>query len=144
MAVELISKIALPAQACNLTELRRNVRAVIQNFCHDAEQIDQLVIAINEASMNVIQHAYKNRTDGVIELEIYYNDNLLTFRIIDYADPIDRSALQSPQRDELTPGGLGLQMIREIVDEMHFTNNPDGNGNIMELKVKLKRCESKQ
>ena len=138
MASELTSKIRLPAQASSLKDMRRDIRAAIENICADTEQIDHLVIAINEASMNVIQHAYKDTHGGYIELEIYKDGEQLIFRVIDFAEPIDSSRIKARDTDHIQPGGLGIHIIQAVMDEMHFEHNTDGHGNILEMKVRLK------
>lgn len=137
MAAKLISKIRLPAQASMLKGMRQDVRAAIENVCSDAEHIDHLVIAINEASMNVIQHAYKESNHGDIVLEIYKDNDQLIFNVIDFAKPIDLSKVKPREVNEIIPGGLGLHIIQEVMDEMTFIDNPDGAGNILEMKVSL-------
>lgn len=139
MASELLCKIRLPAQASMLRGLRQNLRTTISRVCSNTEQIDRMIIAINEASMNIIQHAYQDGEPGDIILKIYKDQDELIFHVIDFAHQIDASKLTPQQRkdDEIHPGGLGLLIIDEVMDEMSYIKNTESKGNILEMKIRL-------
>ena len=137
MDSELIAGIFVPALASKLKLVRLEIRAVIESICGDSEYIDHIVIAVNEASMNVIQHAYKDGESGDIMIKIYKNDGHLVFHVIDFAEPIDVAKVKPRDVNELRPGGLGLHIINEIMDEVNFIENKNGKGNILEMKVRL-------
>lgn len=137
MASELIAEIRVPALASKLKAMRQDIRTVIESVCSDAEYIDHIIIAVNEASMNVIQHAYQEGEGGDIVLEIYKTDGQLVFHVIDFADQIDVSMVKPLDMNELRPGGRGLQIIHEVMDEMSFIENANGKGNILEMKIQL-------
>lgn len=143
MASDLIAKIFLPALASKLKAMREEIRTVIESVCSDAEYIDHIVIAINEASMNVIQHAYKEGENGNIVLEIYKDNDQLVFHVIDFADSIEVNKIKPMDMSELRPGGLGLHIIEDVMDEMRFIENENGRGNILEMKVRLNPCVEK-
>jgi len=81
---------------------------------------EQLILAVNEACMNVIQHAYRNASHGTIRLRLVHETGLLRFLIEDDAPCIDPSRVTPRDLSDVRPGGLGVYFIREIMDEMRF------------------------
>ncbi len=98
---------------------------------------DKLVIAVNEACMNVIQHAYKGDDSGEIVLEILNNNNRLLFRLQDYAAPIDLDSVKPRALKDIRPGGLGVHFIQEIMDECEMGHLEGGVGNYLEMIKKI-------
>jgi anti-sigma regulatory factor (Ser/Thr protein kinase) len=81
---------------------------------------EQLVLAINEACMNIIQHAYDGSGEGEIRLSLEWQADRLIIELQDDAPCIDPARVKPRGLDELRPGGLGVHFIREIVDEVAF------------------------
>jgi anti-sigma regulatory factor (Ser/Thr protein kinase) len=81
---------------------------------------EQLVLAINEACMNIIQHAYDGSGDGEIRLSLERHADRLIIELEDDAPCIDPARVKPRPLGELRPGGLGVHFIREILDEMTF------------------------
>jgi anti-sigma regulatory factor (Ser/Thr protein kinase) len=97
------------------------------------ELADKLVIALNEACMNVIQHAYNFDDSGEIMLEILNNDSQVVFRLTDRAKLIDLEKVNPRDLEDVRPGGLGVHFIREIMDECDMGHLPNGEGNYLEM-----------
>lgn len=87
--------------------------------------------------MNVIQHAYGGQSSRDIVLQILHRQDELIFRVIDFAQPVDKRALRARELGELRPGGLGLYIIEQIMDTVHFMPTPPGVGNILEMRKRL-------
>jgi len=100
--------------------------------CSD-ELTDKLVIALNEACMNVIQHAYKFDDSGEIILEIFNNGTQIVFRVTDRAELIDLDKVKPRDLDDVRPGGLGVHFIREIMDDCDMGHLQNGEGNYLEM-----------
>ncbi|MCP4407252.1 MAG: ATP-binding protein [Gammaproteobacteria bacterium] len=126
-------------QACpeQLQEVRRLVRAISEKKGCDADLIDGIVLAVDEASANVIKHGYEMKNAGDIILEIFYSRGELVFRLTDYAKPVDLKGLQSRKLDDIRPGGLGIHLIRAIMDEYGYLKSPRGVGNVLEMRKKI-------
>ncbi|HSR62545.1 MAG TPA: ATP-binding protein [Gammaproteobacteria bacterium] len=94
---------------------------------------EKMVLAVNEACMNIIQHAYKGDYSREIVLEILNNDNHIKFRITDHAEPVDLSCVKPRDLDDLRPGGLGTHFMQEIMDECAMGHLEGGRGNYIEM-----------
>lgn len=104
---------------------------------------EQLVLAVNEACMNVIQHAYHETAGKQIRLRVSREPDLLRFTIEDDAPCIDPGCVKPRDLSDVRPGGLGVHFIREIMDEMHF-HACGTRGNRLELVKRLDRTETAQ
>ena len=78
-----LAELRFPARAEHLQKLRAAVRTAAQQCGCDPSLTDQLILAVNEAAMNIIQHAYRDAPTGEIILEIHNNGTELVFRLLD-------------------------------------------------------------
>ena len=116
------------AEPCRLKLLRSVVHdaALVAGF--HGQDADNVVLAVNEACMNVIQHGYKNDPHGEIRLSIHRSDDALIFRLQDDAPCVDENKVCSRDLEDIRPGGLGVHFIHKIMDEAGFLEcGHDGN-----------------
>jgi len=132
--VELTSDIRL------LASIRSLVRTYFRDSGIDAERIVELVLAVDEACSNAMRHAYEGRTDGRIVLELSSDRGTVDVMLHDDGTPapperIARKPLEQPKSlDDLTVGGLGVQLIYEVFDEVEYRQGKDrGNTILMRL-----------
>ena len=111
------------------------------------ELIDQLVVAVNEACMNIIQHAYAGDENGTFRLELIRDEDELIVRLIDFAPAIDKSSVKPRDLDDVRPGGLGVHFIQTLMDAVEFLDSGSPTGNILQMKKRIEwdhRCNTKQ
>ena len=132
----------LTARAENLRTLRQRVCDALLGAGCARETTRMLVLAVNEACMNVIQHGYRGDPEGEIDLRILNNDGELEFQLRDSAAPVDPESVVPRPLDSLRPGGLGTHFIREIMDDYRFLAPAGGRGNLLVMKKRLKAGEA--
>ena len=120
-----------------LRNIRDTIRAVLRENKCPGQFIDDLVLAVNEACANIMQHAYKGKCTGEIILALLRKQDEITVRLTDFAEPVDTSACKSRQLDELRPGGLGVHFMNELMDDVRFLETQAGVGNILLMKKKI-------
>lgn len=125
------------SKPAELQSMRRQVRQVLTRHRCNKACVDRLILAVNEAAMNVIQHAYNFDSSGQIRIDILQKENELIFKLTDFACPIDRSCVKSRDLNELRPGGLGVHFMNEIMDEVKFQDDCKSAGNILLMRKKL-------
>lgn len=125
-----------PSYAQQLKEMRDRVRSAMEERGVDSGIVSHVVIAVNEACMNIIQHAYGEEA-GDIVLELLCEGSELVVRITDFARPVDISRIRSRALEDIRPGGLGVYMMEELMDEVRYMENPQGAGNVLQMKKKL-------
>lgn len=141
----IISQLEFEAQAVNLKVIRNNLRHIFYEFETDKKIADDMVIAINEACMNIIQHAYaadeiKPHNSEKILIIIEKNSTQWRFELIDFATPVDITAIKAKDLNEIRPGGLGLNFINEIMDSVKYENIETDN-NVGNRLVMMKNIE---
>ncbi len=137
MNTEKLVELHFPSRPERLTLVRALVKrsAEIAGCCD--ELADKLVIAMNEACMNVIQHAYNFDESGEIILEILNNEEEIQFRLTDHAEPIDLEKVEPRDLDDVRPGGLGVHFIREIMDHCDMGHLENEKGNYLDVRKSI-------
>ncbi|OGI48701.1 MAG: hypothetical protein A3E57_03380 [Candidatus Muproteobacteria bacterium RIFCSPHIGHO2_12_FULL_60_33] len=134
---ERMIELRFPAQASRLKLLRSVVHDVALLCGGSDETAGKVVLAVNEACMNVIQHAYRNDPSGEISVELLNKHGRLVVRVRDFAPAVDPATVRSRALEDIRPGGLGVHLINEVMDEARFLPPPDGVGNLFEMTKKL-------
>lgn len=137
MKAEQLFEIRFPAIPERLCLVRALVKRTVEVVGCSEDLGEKLVIAVNEACMNVIQHAYKGNDSGEIILQILNNKSQIVFRLMDFAEPIDLDSVKPRRLDEVRPGGLGVHFIREIMDDCEMGHLEKGTGNYLEMRKKI-------
>jgi len=134
-----LERIHFLSKADKLQPLRKFVRelAVKQGCCD--ENLDCMVMAINEACMNVMQHAYDGKDDGEIVIEFWKDEDELLIRIFDYAEKVDLDSIRSRDLEDVRPGGLGVHIIHQVMDSVEYKNQPGITGNVLEMRKQLNK-----
>jgi len=89
---------------------------------------DGICLAVGEACSNIIRHSYKGSPDGIIILKCEMNETGLRISIRDFGEKMDLSHVRPPAADVVQCGGLGLHIIKCIMDEVEFeTTHQMGN-----------------
>ena len=136
-APEQLAKHRFPAYSKQLREVRQLVRDVLQSQGCSGEFVDTTVLAVDEATCNVIRHAYRGDEAGDIIIEILRDGQTLVFHLIDFAPPVETCEIKSRDLNEVRPGGLGVFLIKKIMDTMRFETPPKGAGNMLVMTRKL-------
>lgn len=130
----------------NLDEIRNFVeRAAHELQVPEAATLD-VVQAVDEAATNIILHGY-NGQGGMMEVELDRRNNSLVVCLRDGAPPFDPTSVPPPDLslglEQRLPGGLGLYLMRHLVDEIQY-RMPSEGGNELTLIKKLSIKENHQ
>ncbi len=107
------------------------IRERTQSLGFSPQDFRKIELALEEALVNVIYHAYKGKP-GMIELDCHVSNKKVTFIIKDKGPPFN-PLLQSvriavPESlEEQKEGGLGIVLIRRYMDEVHYAREDAHN-----------------
>jgi serine/threonine-protein kinase RsbW len=103
-------------------------------------------MAADEACTNIVEHAYGDDKAGVIEITVTVRPGRLTVQIVDYGEGFEPSDVPTPafsgDVESLQPGGIGLHLMRQLMDDVRFSFGPDRNQLIMEKYASEERDEA--
>ncbi len=140
MSAEPLLALRFAADPAGLKVVRTRVQEALAGAGCVGKHSAEIVIAVNEACMNVIQHAYKGDSSGEIILEIHNNGDELEFCLTDFAAPVDCDSIKPRPLDEVRPGGLGTHFIREIMDDCVYGHLEGASGNFLRMRKRLESC----
>ncbi|MEP7224810.1 MAG: ATP-binding protein [Actinomycetota bacterium] len=86
-----------------------------------------LKLALTEACSNAVRHAYNEQRSGEVEVRYELLDDKLSVEVVDEGIGFDPEAAVAGAADELDEGGLGISIIRAIVDELDIKSTGSGS-----------------
>ena len=121
----------------DLGRIRRYVHdTAVAGGC-EAEAVDELIVAVNEAIINIVRHGYQNEP-GEIKVIVDCGPELIAVILLDDAPGFDPTLAPSP--DTMLPlqerplGGMGVHMRRAFCDELSYRRLPAGGNELTMLK----------
>lgn len=122
-----------------LERVREFVRKAALKFGFSASDAEKIVLATDEACANVIRHGYNGEPSHHINLAIEINGSAFAVIIDDAGKSYDLRTHIVPDTHqyfrERQRGGLGIKLIRLLVDEIDYT--VDGSHNRLRLTKHL-------
>lgn len=122
-------------------------RAMISNLAQrlgfNEIQCGQISLAVDETLCNIINHGYDRRDDGRIWIRVWaLEPDPVGIRIVieDEARQVDPASIRSRDLDDIRPGGLGVHLIRETMDDVQFEQRDGGVGMRVTLTKLLPRA----
>lgn len=97
----------------------------------------QIVLACDEATTNVLRHAYHGHP-GPLTIRADLSPTHLTLSITDQASAADPANFRGRELSDLRPGGLGTVIIAKVFDEVHYDTHETGT--TLRLSKKLPSC----
>jgi serine/threonine-protein kinase RsbW len=124
-----------------LDEIRDFVGEIARESGFSDKDVYNIQLATDEAASNIIEHAYENQPDGILELSCGMRGDVMTIILIDHGESFDPSEIPLPDLkadlSERKIGGLGIFLMRKLMDEVSYEPRSD-NSNILTM-TKRKR-----
>ena len=133
-------RIIIPCEKEKLESVRIFVQRQLDTYGLSEIESHKLVLAIDEVCANMIIHSNNCDPNESLELEMKFkkNENII-FVIRDKGESFDINAYKEPSMQEIISskrkGGLGLMLVKRIMDKIEFTT--ENNYNICRLTKKL-------
>ncbi len=108
-----------------VSTLIRHVLTADREFHHE------MITAFGEAFNNIVIHGYRDRTDGILEVEAELGEDSMTLRLSDTGRAFDFEALDPPDLTSMPEGGMGVFMIHALIDEVVYRR---GSPNVLSLR----------
>ena len=125
----------------HLDDIREFVGDIARVGGFSEKDIYNIQLATDEAASNIIEHAYENKSGGVLELSCGMQGDVITIIMTDHGESFDPNEVPLPDlKADLSDrkiGGLGIFLMRKLMDEVHYEPGPD-KGNVLTM-TKRKR-----
>lgn len=123
--------------------IRGLVRAYAAGLGFLEDRVREIVLAVDEACANAIRHSYAGRNDGTVALTLKSSAEWVELELIDAGAPapaekVARRELERPSTETARPGGLGVQLMYRVFDEVVFTPGATRGNHVM---MRLRRPE---
>ncbi|GHU67586.1 histidine kinase [Clostridia bacterium] len=130
-------KMSVPGKPEFVGTVRMTAASVASHTGFDIEAIEDIKVAVSEACNNTVVHACKsNVTEYSVEFESA--ETGLTITVSDEGTGYDVQTYEAPVIGELNEGGLGIFIIRALMDEVDITSKPGTGTNIRMTKYLAK------
>ena len=126
-----------------LRVVRLAVRQVAGVLGFEEKTREMMVLAVEEALTNVIRHSYGGPCDEriVIKLARFDGDSPgrggLDISVRDYGRKVDPETIKGRDLADVKPGGLGVHLIKTIMDEVAYCSAP-GQGMLLQMRKYVK------
>ena len=134
-------RIIMKNEMSEVGRMRGFIFSVCREHDIDEEMVKSLNLAAEECVANVINYAYPKGTRGHVELTAEISGDVLTLVVKDHGIPFDPTQHEEvdvdAELDDRPIGGLGIFLVRSIMDTMEYQRTPDGY-NVLTLSKKIK------
>lgn len=133
-------RVEMLSQPRYLSGARDLVSAVAKRFGFDDTACGQIALAVDEALCNIIRHGYDRDPNRPIWLSIWplgvEKDEPRGIKIVieDLAKQVDPEHIRGRDLDDVRPGGLGVYIIRNVMDEAHYERRDSGGMRLVLIK----------
>ncbi len=131
-------EISIPAKPEFLKIIRAAVSSICQvmGFCD--EDLNNVILAVDESCSNIIKHAYGGPTEKPIQAKINICRDKFEINLRDYGKKADLKKIKPRKLDDVRPGGLGVHLIKSVMDEVVYDNSLE-QGNRLKLVKNIKK-----
>lgn len=116
-----------PRYAC---VARAAITAAVEKLGFPDDACGQVMLAVDEAVTNIIRHGYPDRDDGPIDITFTADESdptraAFTIVVEDEGEQIEPTRIKGRDLDDVRPGGLGVHIIREVMDHVTYAPRTD-------------------
>ena len=120
-----------------LDDIREFVAEIARKAGFSDKEIYAIQLAADEASSNIIEHAYADVDNGTIEIECVFHKGELIIVMRDQGKSFNPSNVLVPNvkadLSERKIGGLGMYLMRKLMDEVSYEAS-NKKGNVLTMK----------
>lgn len=133
-------KLDIPARPEYVVLGRLALAGMLRSRGYSEDAVADLKLALTEACSNSVQHAYDD-SDGQVHLVFEVHEDRVVVQISDDGAGFDLEAIDCPECAAV-PGvrygesGMGISIIRAVVDEFDARMRPDGGTLLVLTKLR--------
>ena len=119
--------------------MRNFVQKYVQQFDVNKNDLDEIILAVDEAYTNIIKHAYNNDPNQTVKIElgtstdtlwVQLSDTGFHFNADEYQPPDLLKRIKNKQR-----GGMGVYLINKLMDSVEYSSAGKTNTILMRKRI---------
>ena len=132
---ESIVRLSFPAKSDYVLLARLALTGIARDVPMDDELLADFKLAVTEACGNAVRHAYPG-SDGDVSVSYAVSDGKLVVTVEDQGAGLDAIDAPGTFAGPLE-SGMGMSIIRAIVDEVDVARGADGRGTVVRMSKSL-------
>ncbi len=128
----------VPSSTENLAMIRDFVTSIGEQAGLEPAEVAKLELAVDEACANVIEHAYRRDLTKEVSVRATVDADAVEINVIDTGEGFDPSAVEQKELEKLITerksGGLGLRLMKTLMDEVHYEIIPGKKNELRMIK----------
>ena len=121
----------VPSQTDFLALVRDVTRKMAETAGFDGTEADRVALAVDEATTNVLEHAYGGAADRTVEIRFEDRGPALCIDVMDNGARVDPKSVPPVDLEryvsERRTGGLGVHLMEKIMDSVTFRRSARRN-----------------
>ena len=117
-------RLKIPGKSGNLEVIRNFVSDIAFRIGFDKKSVHEIELAVDEACTNIIEHAYEYDESKDIDVLVKTDLKQLTVIISDKGKSFNHKDVKMPDMQEymkeLRVGGLGIYLMKTLMDEVNY------------------------
>lgn len=125
--------ISVPSKPEYVNVIRLTASAIASRVGFDIEQIEDIKVAVAEACTNAIKHGIKNNMEN-FDVKFSIDCDRIVINIIDNGIGFSSDQIEEPDLTTPKEGGLGIFIIKSLMDEVMISSDVGEGTNIKMIK----------
>lgn len=130
---ESVVTLSFPAKADYLLLARLALGGLARRLPVDADALADLKLAVTEACGNVVRHAYADGDGGPVAVALVVHPDRLEMIVEDRGAGMEHPDAPVWDAQQLPEGGMGMAIMRAVVDELDVATGADGRGTVVHM-----------
>lgn len=133
-------ELSIPNDTKYLATVREAIFDLIARSDFPGDDVNHIVLAVDEAVANIIEHAYQDQPDGEMEIDLSLHADAEKFEVIvaDAGRRFDPYRVDTPNMEEHVrlgkKSGLGIFLMRKIMDQVSYRFCGNGANELQMIK----------
>ena len=134
-----VIEIRIPSEPKFLKIIRVAMGHICETMGFSPEDCNNITLAVDEACSNIIRHAYGGTSNQPIHVLCILHKNRLEVLLRDFGRKADESEFKSRELDDVRPGGLGVHLIKSVMDIVSYDNSFEQGNQLQLIKYVRKK-----
>ena len=126
-------ELSIPHRSEYVSMIRLTVTSIASRMGFDIEEIEDMKVALSEACSNAILHGGCGEQENFL-VQFIREQKRLVISVSDFGKGYSVQSLQEPNAEELNEGGLGIFIIKSLMDDVKIKSGSSQGTSITMIK----------